>query len=92
MVDMRVKVGRRPRGRSPWIALLALAFAACASAGRPHSFAPDPPIAFPDPRAPLPASSEAWVDETLAELDLAGRAAQLVMVWMSGGYASVTDP
>jgi len=31
------------------------------------------------------------VDETLQSLDLRGRVAQLVMVWMSGGYASRSD-
>jgi len=33
-----------------------------------------------------------WVEETLASLDLRERVAQLVMVWMSGGYAAATDP
>ena len=35
----------------------------------------------------LSADARAWVEETLAGLSLRERVAQLVMVWMSGGYA-----
>jgi len=63
--------------------------AACASAG------PRAPAVFPPapirPDEPLSDEALAWVEETLAGLDAHGRVAQLVMVWMSGGYASATD-
>ena len=39
----------------------------------------------------LSAEARAWVDETLAGLGLRERVAQLVMVWMSGGYAPRDD-
>ena len=39
----------------------------------------------------LSADARAWVDETLAGLSLRERVAQLVMVWMSGGYAPRDD-
>ena len=39
----------------------------------------------------LSADARAWVDETLAGLSLRERVAQLVMVWMSGGYAPSDD-
>ncbi|WP_420616075.1 glycoside hydrolase family 3 N-terminal domain-containing protein [Candidatus Palauibacter sp.] len=39
----------------------------------------------------LSADARAWVEETLAGLSLRERVAQLVMVWMSGGYAPLDD-
>lgn len=39
----------------------------------------------------LSAGARAWVEETLAGLSLRERVAQLVMVWMSGGYAPRDD-
>ncbi|MDE2945453.1 MAG: serine hydrolase, partial [Gemmatimonadota bacterium] len=39
----------------------------------------------------LSADARAWVEETLAGLSLRERVAQLVMVWMSGGYAPSDD-
>ena len=39
----------------------------------------------------LSADARAWVEETLAALSLRERVAQLVMVWMSGGYAPSDD-
>ncbi len=39
----------------------------------------------------LSADARAWVEETLAGLSLRERVAQLVMVWMSGGYAPRDD-
>ncbi len=39
----------------------------------------------------LSAEARAWVEETLAGLSLRERVAQLVMVWMSGGYAPRDD-
>ena len=48
--------------------------------------------AAPDAAAPdAAAEARAWVDETLAGLSLRERVAQLVMVWMSGGYAPSDD-
>ena len=85
--------GTRPRPRSHGAALFvvcALTTAAGCAGGAPEpSTVPRPsPIR---PGAPLPDEAREWVDETLASLDLRQRAAQLVMVWMSGGYAPVTD-
>lgn len=39
----------------------------------------------------LDPAAQRWVDETLASLDLRGRVAQLVMVWVSGGYAATSS-
>ena len=39
----------------------------------------------------LSTEARAWVEETLAGLSLRERVAQLVMVWMSGGYAPRDD-
>ena len=54
-----------------------LLLAACASAGAPP--------------APASLDRDDWVDRTLASLDLRERVGQLVMVWMTGGYASDSD-
>ncbi|MXW66568.1 MAG: serine hydrolase, partial [Gemmatimonadales bacterium] len=53
--------------------------------------APAAPAAAPDAAADAAAEARAWVDETLAGLSLRERVAQLVMVWMSGGYAPSDD-
>ena len=45
------------------------------------------PFGGPPIEPTLSAGAETWVEETLAGLSLRERVAQLVMVWMSGGYA-----
>ncbi|WP_420447121.1 glycoside hydrolase family 3 N-terminal domain-containing protein [Candidatus Palauibacter sp.] len=54
---------------------------AAASGARPSPFGGAPVEPTPS------AAAEIWVEETLAGLSLRERVAQLVMVWMSGGYA-----
>ncbi len=87
-----VPVGGRGKltrlARSALFALLALA---CAT-GAPSS--PEAlPLGRPTPGhdAPLDRAAARWVDETLASLDLRERVAQLVMVWMTGAYASTSS-
>ncbi|WP_425154256.1 glycoside hydrolase family 3 N-terminal domain-containing protein [Candidatus Palauibacter sp.] len=58
------------------VALVSVTAFTCASASRP---------------AALGSEARDWVEETLAGLSLRERVAQLVMVWMSGGYAAVDD-
>ena len=69
--------------------------AAAASSGADASgAAASAPAASPGSRPVEPALSadaRAWVEETLAGLSLRERVAQLVMVWMSGGYAPLDD-
>ena len=81
--------------------LLAAGAFACLSSSNPAASAPSAPsgsapsasgIVASDPvapglAAPGAADAHAWVEETLAGLSLRERVAQLVMVWMSGGYA-----
>ncbi len=59
------------------------------------SVVPESPAAHPlscsSPTQVLSHESEKWIEETLAQLDLRERVGQLVMVWMSGGYASADD-
>ena len=59
--------------------------AACATAGGAARSPLD------DPGGGNALSPDEWVDFTIDRLDLRARVAQLVMVWMSGGYASATD-
>ena len=91
MADMLRRLGTIS-GRRKWFSTLALAAAlALAAYARPAT-----PAA---PAAPAAASRDqadqrdqaAWVEETLAGLSLRERIAQLVMVWMSGGYAAADD-
>ncbi|WP_419947835.1 glycoside hydrolase family 3 N-terminal domain-containing protein [Candidatus Palauibacter sp.] len=69
--------------------------AACtgAAASPPAAPQPDPfqPAGFPPIASTLSLQATEWVEETLASLSLRERVAQLVMVWMSGGYAAVDD-
>jgi beta-N-acetylhexosaminidase len=44
-----------------------------------------------DPRVPLTAAAQRWVDSTLATLSARQRAAQLIHVWLVGDYESDTD-
>ena len=44
-----------------------------------------------DPRVPLTAPAQHWVDSTLASLSSRQRAAQLIHVWLVGDYESVSD-
>jgi beta-N-acetylhexosaminidase len=84
------------------IVLLAgpLLSASCGSGERaPAAIAPTAPSTLPAPAAPdtrlsdrllpLDAAAHRWVDSVLVSLDARGRAAQLVMAWMSGRYAPV---
>ncbi len=79
---------REPR-RAPAAALVLLALAAC---GR----RPVPPIApvAPEPMlsARLTPAGRAWVDSTLAALDLHDLVAQMVFPWIPGGYVSPSAP
>src|SRR5690606_13702955 len=63
-----------------------------APAGPPPGDAPpaaEPVPAGPiDPRRPLDARQQRWVDSTLASLPLRARVAQLVMPWVLGDYVS----
>lgn len=65
----------------------ASAAAAAAAAAPPAAASPGSPQLDPV----LSAAARAWVEETLAGLSLRERVAQLVMVWMSGGYAPRDD-
>ena len=49
-------------------------------------------VATPDPRTPLPPAAAAWVDRTLAGLDLRRKAGQLIMPWVGGDYVPVDSP
>ncbi|HET7550825.1 MAG TPA: glycoside hydrolase family 3 N-terminal domain-containing protein [Gemmatimonadaceae bacterium] len=44
-----------------------------------------------DPRTPLTAAQQAWVDSTLASLTLRERVGQMVNVWVLGDYTNVRD-
>ena len=44
-----------------------------------------------DPRVPLSATAQHWVDSTLGTLSQRQRAAQLIHVWLVGDYESVSD-
>jgi beta-N-acetylhexosaminidase len=44
-----------------------------------------------DPRVPLDAVSQTWVDSTLSTLSMRARAAQLIHVWLVGDYESISD-
>ncbi|MCY3698533.1 MAG: serine hydrolase [Gemmatimonadetes bacterium] len=71
--------GSAPPGSAPAGSDPVAAGAVAASAGVP----PVEPV--------LSAEGRTWVEETLAGLTLRERVAQLVMVWMSGGYAPRDD-
>ena len=94
MSDMSVRLSDPPtarkRRRLSRAALPAVLVLACATTGvpAPRDLSPRP---IPVPGTPLPSDARDWVEDTLDSLDLRGRAAQLVMVWMSGAYASRTD-
>ena len=45
-----------------------------------------------DASAPLTPEQRAWVDSTLASLDLAARVGQMVHVWVLGDYTNWDDP
>lgn len=47
---------------------------------------------LPPPRDPLDPEAAAWVDSTLASLDLRGRVAQLVFPWIIGGRTAPNTP
>ena len=59
-----------------------------ATAGAPVLVAPGESR---DPRVPLSAEAQRWVDSTLASLSPRARAAQLIHVWLLGDYESSTD-
>jgi beta-N-acetylhexosaminidase len=77
------------------IALSLCAILSCASSRTP---APPAPVAGTaagagnlDPRTPLTAAQQAWVDSTLASLNLRERVGQMVEVWVLGDYTNVRD-
>ncbi len=76
---------RRVRGAL----LAAVLLGACATRAIPVPGRGGQTLPPPGESAAGPASG--WVDRTLEGLDLRGRVGQLVMVWMTGGYASDTD-
>jgi len=45
----------------------------------------------PDPRRPLSAAAQRWVDSTFRTLTARARAAQLIHVWLVGDYESASD-
>ena len=45
----------------------------------------------PSMTAPFPASTQRWIDRTIAEMSLRDRVAQMVMVWVLGDYTSTSD-
>lgn len=59
-----------------------------AAAGRSVSVAPGESR---DPRVPLSAAGQRWVDSTFASLSMRARAAQLIHVWLVGDYESNSD-
>ena len=67
--------------------LIIVAFA-CSSCGG----TPGPASAAGAPAGPLDAEARAWVERTLANFSLEKLAAQLVVEWIPGGYASPTSP
>jgi beta-N-acetylhexosaminidase len=93
--------------RSSLLMALLLA-AACARTGRPvpDEIPAAPParaasaavVAQPldpqpfDPRRPLTPGQRAWVDSTLATLDLRARVGQMVHVWVLGDYTHWDEP
>jgi len=80
------------RGRPARLGVLVLGLSACAASAPPSvSFAGADARPLPAPGSELGPGSRRWVESTLRSLDLRQRVAQLVMVWMSGGYASATD-
>ena len=95
LVNMSGRLGTtRSHRKQSWPAragVLALAGVACATTVAPGALGPShgrPSSAGPDA---LSSVDSVWVEEMLAGLDLRERVAQMVMVWMSGGYASSTD-
>ncbi|WP_420637162.1 glycoside hydrolase family 3 N-terminal domain-containing protein [Candidatus Palauibacter sp.] len=95
---MLPRLGTKSSPRKPATSLpaLALGLAACASvAVTVFSCATAPGPAGSNPAARNPAAQDPaaqdWVEETLAGLSLRDRVAQLVMVWLSGGYAPAGD-
>lgn len=74
---------RKPAPRRAAAIALAAALGGCA----PAAANPNPT----DQAADQAAAHADWVEETLAGLSPRERVAQLVMVWMSGGYASADD-
>jgi beta-N-acetylhexosaminidase len=94
--------------RRPSLPLLLLlsAVPACARPPAPVPVAPAPVAAVPiavapvgpppggnlDPRVPLTAAQQAWVESTLASLTLRERAGQMVNVWVLGDYTNTRDP
>ena len=71
-------------------ALISVTAAACTGAAASPPAAPQP-AGFPPIASTLSPRASEWVEETLASLSLREQVAQLVMVWMSGGYAAVDD-
>lgn len=87
-------VARRGAGkRRPWPRVATLAAIGLACATRPLPEPAAQPLGSPyfTQAAPLGPEARRWVDETLASLDLREKVAQLVMVWVSGGYASTSS-
>jgi beta-N-acetylhexosaminidase len=94
----------RPRSSLPLLLVLSAA-SACARPATPLPEAPAPVAAAPvvvapvlpppggslDPRVPLTAAQQAWVDTTLASLTLRERAGQMVNVWVLGDYTNTRD-
>ncbi len=71
-------------------------FALVAALGCAVQTAPSPTVSVAEPgplnpRAPLTADQQKWVDSTLASLSLRQRVGQMVMVWMLGDYTNTHD-
>jgi beta-N-acetylhexosaminidase len=75
--------------RLRFLALAAVLGCAVQTAPSPSASVAEPgPL---NPRAPLTAAEQKWVDSTLASLSLRQRVGQMVMVWMLGDYTNTRD-
>ncbi len=82
-------IGKAPSRPTATLLLAALAaLAACSPRGTGAPFA----APIPELAVALDRDARRWVDETLADLTLREAAAQLVVPWIPGGYASESDP
>ncbi|MDE2762491.1 MAG: glycoside hydrolase family 3 protein, partial [Gemmatimonadota bacterium] len=73
----------------PHFAAALLALGSCTGGSAPSGPYGPPPA---PPSATLDHDARRWVDRTLATLTLRQAAAQLVIPWIPGGYASESDP
>lgn len=82
----------RPTALARPAAALLLAALTTLAACSPRGAGPPSAAPAPELSATLDRDARRWVDETLSGLTLREAAAQLVVPWISGGYASESDP